>query len=98
MLEAQRVADLVGHHVADQLAHQLVGERQLLRVRIVGPGLHEVPVLPEVLNVVVELHVRFEDFAAARIVHVRADRVLGRRRQPPDHGVTHVFAAPVRIA
>src|SRR6185436_19877212 len=46
------------------------------RARIEWSHLHEVPVLREVLHVVINLDVRFEDFARARIVDVRSDRVL----------------------
>ena len=72
MLEAERVADLVRHDVLNQLAHQVVGQRQRLRARVERTDLHEVPVAGQVHDVVVELDVRLENLAAARIVDVRA--------------------------
>ena len=47
-----------------QAAHQVVGQRQLLRARIERADLHEVPVARQVHDVVVELDVRLEDLAA----------------------------------
>ena len=73
------------------------GSGSVLRARIERADLHEVPVARQVHDVVVELDVRLEDLAGARIVHVRARRVLGRRRQPADHRVARVLGAPVRI-
>ena len=56
-----------------------------------GPTCDEVPVARQVHDVVVELDVRLENLAGARIVDVRARRVLDRRRQPADHRVARVF-------
>ena len=72
VLEAERVAHLVGEHVLEQPAHQRIGQRKLPSARIERRGLREVPGAREVLHVVVELDVRVEDLARARIVDVRA--------------------------
>ena len=97
VLEAERVADFVRHDVFEQAAHQVVGQRQLLRARIERAHLHEVPVAGQVHDVVIELDVRVEDLAGARIADVRAAGVLGGGGQPADDGVAHVFGTPVGV-
>ena len=73
MLEAERVADFVRGDVLDQASHQIVGQRQRLRARIERADLDEVPVARQVHDVVVELDVRLENLAGARIVDVRPE-------------------------
>ena len=84
VLEAERVADLVRGDVLDQPAHQVVGQRQLLGARVERADLDEVPVAGQVHDVVIELDVRLENLAGARVVDVRARGVLDRRGQPAD--------------
>ena len=71
MLEAERVADFVRHDVGEQLAHQVVGQRQRGRARIERADLHEVPVAQQVHDVVIELDVR------SRISPVRGSEMCG---------------------
>ena len=96
VLEAERVADFVRHHVFQQPAHQIVGQRQLLRARIERAHLHEVPVAGQVHHVVIELDVRVQNLAGARIGDVRPAGVFGGGGQPADHRMAHVFRAPGR--
>ena len=97
MLEAERVAHFVAHHVFQQAAHQIVGQRQLLRARIERPHLHEIPVARQVHHVVIELDVRVENLAGARVGNVRPAGVFGGGRQPADHRIAHVFRAEIGI-
>ncbi len=91
------MADLVGHHEADQLAHQVVGHRQLLRPLVAGRGLHEVPVADELDHVVEHPDVRLEDLAGPRVVDVRAEGVRDRGRQPANRRVARVLGVPVGV-
>ena len=97
VLEAEGVAHLVGHHVGEQLAHQVVWQGQRARARVEGPHLHEVPVAQQVHDVVVELDVGLENLPRARVVHVGAGRVLDRRRQPANDRIAGVLGAPVGV-
>ncbi len=85
------MADLVGDDVLQQHAHECVGQREPARARVERRGLREVPGVLQVLHVLIELDVRVQDLARTRVVHVRAGRVLGGGRQPPDHGVACVL-------
>ena len=85
------------HDILEQPAHEIVGQRQRLRAGIERPGLHEVPIAGQVHDVVIELNVRLDDLAGARIVDVRPRCVLGGGRQPSNHRVARVFRAPARI-
>ena len=97
VLKTERMPHFVGHHISDQLAHEIVGQRKPVRAGIEWTRLDEVPVLRQVLNVVEELDIGLENLTRARIVDMRTHRVLGGRRQPADHRVARVFRAPVRV-
>ena len=72
VLEAQRVAHFMRAHEFEQAAHQIVRQRQLLRARIERPHLQEIPVALQVHDVVIELDVRVQNLARARVGNVRA--------------------------
>ncbi len=63
VLQAERVADFVRDHEFEQPAHQVVGQRQLLRARIERAHLQEIPVALQVHDVVIELDVRIQNLA-----------------------------------
>jgi hypothetical protein len=65
------MSDLVSNDESQQFSHQIVGKGKLLRPRIERAYLKEVPVLLEVLNVMVELNVRFKDLSRSRVMNIR---------------------------
>ena len=84
-------------HVFQQAAHQVVGQRQFLRARIERAHLHEVPVAGQLHDVVIELDVRVQDLAGARVGDMRPAGVFGSGGQPANHRVADVFGAPIGI-
>ncbi len=95
--EAKAVAHFVADHIGDQLAFEVVRQRQFLGARIERRDLNEIPVPHELEDVVINDDVGFQDFAGARIVHVRAHGVFNRRRQPHDRRVTGILGVPIRV-
>ena len=91
------MADFVRDDVAQHLAHDLLRQRQLLRARIERPDLGEIPGLGQAQHVVPEDRVRGNHFAAARVDHRRAHRVLAAARRPAHDVVAHVLRIPVRV-
>jgi hypothetical protein len=67
VLKAQRVADFVSRDVFEEAAHQFIGKGEFLRARIERAHLDEIPVAGQVHDVVIELNVRVEDLAGARV-------------------------------
>ena len=94
VLKADGVAHFVADYVFQQTAHQVIGQRQLLRARIERADLGEIPVAGQHHDVVIELDVRIEDLARARVGNMRAAGVLDGGGQPADYRMTHVFRAP----
>ncbi len=97
VVEPQCVAYLVGGDEPDQLAHLGVTERHLLRVRVRGRRLHEVPVPQQVHDVVEPADVGLQDLAAARVVDVRAIRVLHGAGEIADDGVAGVLGIELGV-
>ena len=95
--EPQCVADLVGDHIGQALADQVVGKGQGLGFGIVRRGLDEVPVADELEDVVVNQDVGLEDFACPRVVDMRSHRVFDRGGEPSDRGITGVLGIPFRV-
>ena len=91
------MADFVRADKLEQAAHQIVRQRQLLRTRVERPYLQKVPIALQVHDVVVELDVRVEDFACARVRDTRPHGVLDGGGQPADDRVAHVLRAEFRI-
>src|SRR5262245_34932115 len=87
VLESERMSDFMGDDVTKQFPHEIVGKRKLSRSRVQRTNLKEVPVLLKILDVVIELDVRFENLTRSRVVNVGARRILGRRREPAHDGI-----------
>ena len=76
------MSNFVGDDELEKPPHQFIGKGKVLCARVEGGRLHEVPVPEEVLDVVVELDVRFKNLSRAWIVDVRALGVFNVGRQP----------------
>jgi hypothetical protein len=94
--QAEGVADLVGHDVEEDIAHDLVGDGQGLGARVERPGLGPIPVAGELLDVVVDLDVGFEDLAAPRVGNVGPWR-WPPSRHPADGRNAGIVGAPVGV-
>ena len=95
--QAERVADLVGDDVADQLVLQLLREREAAGAVVLGATLREVPHVQDFLDVVPENDVGADGLAGARVVHVRPHRVGDGFGDPADDRVARVLGIPVRV-
>ena len=97
VLEAQGVSHFMGAHEFDQLAHQVVRQRQSLGAFVQRTRLQKIPGALQVHDVVIELNIRIQDLARARVVDVRPRRILNGRRQPAYDGIAGVFGREIGI-
>ena len=85
------------HHILNQPAHQVVGERKRLRALVQRPHLNEVPVREQVHDVVIHVHFTLENLPRAWIDDLAAVGVLGGRWPPVDRRIAGVVHGEVGI-
>ena len=91
------MSHLVGRYKTYQFAHQFIVEHRFACSRINGSCLHDVPVVKQAHHIVIPVDMRFKNFTAARVVHVRSACVRNIGRLIHDSRMAGVFQAPGRI-
>ncbi len=95
--QPEGMAHLVGNHLAQRGAQNLIRQRQRTRPLVDGGGLHEVPLLDHFQHVGEHLHVRREDLTRAGIDRAGSHGFGNRLRYPADHRMARVRRIPVGI-
>ncbi len=91
------MSHLVGRYKTYQFAHQFIVEHRFACSRINGSCLHDLPVVKQAHHIVIPVDMRFKNFTAARVVHVRSACVRNIGRLVHDSRMAGVFQAPGRI-
>ena len=89
--QAQRVADLMRRHEADEFAHQFGREVHGACSLVDAAGLHHVPVVHQTHDIVIPANVAFKNLAAARVVDMRPVGILNVRGEVANDRIPGVF-------